>query len=120
MQKANGGRGVLPGKVTVLGCGIVGLHAARMAAGPWRRCHHHRPLGPAPAPTRRPVRRPCSYPLLGRRGAGRRKLLGPHRVVLNPGAAAPKLVTRETLSGMKKGSVLVDVAIEVHWSPLWR
>ncbi|TIW67398.1 MAG: alanine dehydrogenase [Mesorhizobium sp.] len=32
--------------------------------------------------------------------------------VLIPGAAAPKLVTREMLSGMKKGSVLVDVAID--------
>jgi alanine dehydrogenase len=32
--------------------------------------------------------------------------------VLIPGAAAPKLVTREMLSGMRKGSVLVDVAID--------
>ena len=32
--------------------------------------------------------------------------------VLIPGAAAPKLVTREMLSGMKKGAVLVDVAID--------
>jgi alanine dehydrogenase len=32
--------------------------------------------------------------------------------VLIPGAAAPKLVTREMLSLMKKGSVLVDVAID--------
>ena len=32
--------------------------------------------------------------------------------VLIPGAAAPKLVTREMLSGIKKGAVLVDVAID--------
>jgi alanine dehydrogenase len=32
--------------------------------------------------------------------------------VLIPGAAAPKLVTREMLSGMKPGAVLVDVAID--------
>ena len=32
--------------------------------------------------------------------------------VLIPGASAPKLVTREMLSGMKKGAVLVDVAID--------
>jgi alanine dehydrogenase len=32
--------------------------------------------------------------------------------VLIPGAAAPKLVSREMLSGMKKGAVLVDVAID--------
>ena len=32
--------------------------------------------------------------------------------VLIPGAAAPKLVTREMLSGMKKGAVLCDVAID--------
>ncbi len=32
--------------------------------------------------------------------------------VLVPGAAAPKLITREMLSDMKPGSVLVDVAID--------
>jgi alanine dehydrogenase len=32
--------------------------------------------------------------------------------VLVPGAAAPKLVTREMVSRMKRGSVLVDVAID--------
>jgi alanine dehydrogenase len=32
--------------------------------------------------------------------------------VLIPGAAAPKLVSREMLSGMQSGSVLVDVAID--------
>jgi len=32
--------------------------------------------------------------------------------VLIPGAAAPKLVTRDMLSGMKKGAVIVDVAID--------
>ncbi|WP_181699162.1 alanine dehydrogenase [Chthonobacter albigriseus] len=32
--------------------------------------------------------------------------------VLVPGAAAPKLITRELIAGMKKGSVLVDVAID--------
>jgi alanine dehydrogenase len=32
--------------------------------------------------------------------------------VLIPGAAAPKLVTRENLKSMKKGAVLVDVAID--------
>src|SRR5690606_9418542 len=32
--------------------------------------------------------------------------------VLIPGAAAPRLVTRDMLSGMKRGAVLVDVAID--------
>jgi alanine dehydrogenase len=32
--------------------------------------------------------------------------------VLVPGARAPKLVTRDMLSGMKRGSVIVDVAID--------
>lgn len=32
--------------------------------------------------------------------------------ILVPGAAAPKLITREMISGMKKGSALVDVAID--------
>lgn len=122
LQKANGGRGVLlggvpgvlPGKVAVIGGGVVGLHAARMAVG----------LG-------------ADVTILDRSLARLRQLddLFSGRIhtrystidaleeevfaadlvigaVLIPGAAAPKLVTREMLTGMKKGAVIVDVAID--------
>ncbi|KQV34320.1 MULTISPECIES: alanine dehydrogenase [unclassified Rhizobium] len=121
-QKANGGRGillggvpgVLPAKVTVIGGGVVGLHAARMAAG----------LGADVSVIDRSVPRLRQLDDLF---AGRihtrystiealeDEVFSADLVigaVLIPGAAAPKLVSREMLSGMKKGAVLVDVAID--------
>ena len=123
LQKANGGRGVLlggvpgvlPGKVAVLGGGVVGLQCRQDGRRPRRRCHHHRPLDPAPAPARRHLQRSGPHPLFDRRGASRKNASRADIVVgavLIPGAAAPKLVIREMLSGMKKGAVLVDVAID--------
>jgi alanine dehydrogenase len=122
LQKANGGRGVLlggvpgvlPGKVTVLGGGVVGLHAARMAAG----------LGADVTIIDRSIPRLRQLDdLFGGRVHTRYSTVEALEeecfsadivvgAVLIPGAAAPKLVTREMLSGMKKGSVLVDVAID--------
>ncbi|HTO30650.1 MAG TPA: alanine dehydrogenase, partial [Pararhizobium sp.] len=122
LQKANGGRGillggvpgVLPAKVTVIGGGVVGLHAARMAAG----------LGADVSILDRsiPRLRQLDDIFAGRVhtrfstiDALEEELFSADLVigaVLIPGAAAPKLVTREMLSGMKKGSVIVDVAID--------
>jgi len=122
LQKANGGRGVLlggvpgvlPGKVTVLGGGVVGLHAAKMAAG----------LGADVTIIDRSIPRLRQLDdLFGGRVHTRYSTVEALEeecfsadvvigAVLIPGAAAPKLVTREMLSGMKKGSVLVDVAID--------
>jgi alanine dehydrogenase len=122
LQKANGGRGVLlggvpgvlPGKVTVLGGGVVGLHAARMAAG----------LGADVTIIDRSIPRLRQLDdLFAGRVHTRYSTVEALEeecfladivvgAVLIPGAAAPKLVTREMLSGMKKGSVLVDVAID--------
>ena len=122
LQKPNGGRGLLlggvpgvpPGKVAVIGGGVVGLHAARMAAG----------LGADVTILDRSIPR---LRLLDELFGGRVHtrfstvealeeecfsadvIVG---AVLIPGAAAPKLVTREMLSGMKAGAVLVDVAID--------
>jgi alanine dehydrogenase len=36
--------------------------------------------------------------------------------VLIPGASAPKLIRRDMIASMRKGSVLVDVAIDQGWS----
>lgn len=122
LQKANGGRGVLlggvpgvpPGKVTVLGGGVVGLHAARMAAG----------LGAQVTVIDRSIPRLRQLDdIFGGRIHTRYStvealeeecfsadiIIG---AVLIPGAAAPKLVSREMLSGLKKGAVMVDVAID--------
>lgn len=122
LQKANGGRGillggvpgVLPGKVAVLGGGVVGLHAARMAVG----------LGADVSIIDRSIprlrqlddifngrvnTRYSTVEALEEECFSADVVIG---AVLIPGATAPKLVTREMLSGMKKGAVLVDVAID--------
>ncbi|CAD7046842.1 alanine dehydrogenase [Pseudorhizobium endolithicum] len=122
LQKANGGLGillggvpgVLPAKVAVIGGGVVGLHAARMAVG----------LGADVTIIDRslPRLRQLDDIFNGRVhtrystiDAVEEEVFAADLVigaVLIPGAAAPKLVTREMLSGMKKGAVMVDVAID--------
>ena len=122
LQAANGGRGillggvpgVLPAKVPVLGGGVVGLHAAKMAVG----------LGADVTIIDRSIprlrqlddifngrvhTRYSTIEALEDEVFSADAVIG---AVLIPGAAAPKLVTREMLSGMKKGSVMVDVAID--------
>lgn len=122
LEKAHGGRGVLlggvpgvePGKVLILGGGVVGFNAAQMAVG-----------------LQADVTILDKSPLVLERldnhfGASAKALfsnaatLANHLAeadlvvgaVLIPGAAAPKLVSREMLSTMKPGAVLVDVAID--------
>lgn len=122
LQKANGGRGillggvpgVLPGKVAVLGGGVVGLNAAKMAAG----------LGADVTIIDRSIPRLRQLDdIFGGRVRTRYSSIEAIEeecfsadmvvgAVLIPGAAAPKLVSREMLSGMKSGAVLVDVAID--------
>jgi len=122
LQKPNGGRGVLlggvpgvtPGRVVVIGGGVVGTHAARMAVG----------LGASVTVLDRslPRLRELEEIFDGRvttrfstRGALAEEVAAADAVigaVLIPGAAAPKLVTRAMLATMKPGAVLVDVAID--------
>ncbi len=122
LQKANGGRGVLlgggpgvlPGKVAIIGGGVVGLQSAKMAVG----------LGADVTILDRsiPRLRELDNIFNGRVHtrfstieALEEEVFSADIVVgavLIPGAAAPKLVTREMLSGMKKGAVIVDVAID--------
>jgi len=122
LQKANGGRGillggvpgVLPAKVAVIGGGVVGLHAARMAAG----------LGADVTILDRSLPRLRQLDdIFGGRVHTRYSTIDALEeetfsadlvigAVLIPGAAAPKLVTREMLTGMKQGAVMVDVAID--------
>jgi len=122
LEKAHGGRGillggvpgVLPAKVIVIGGGTVGSNAAQMAAG----------LG---ADVTILDRDPEALERLGLYFEARAKTRFSNRInladsvaqadlvigaVLIPGAAAPKLVSRAMLATMKKGAVLVDVAID--------
>ncbi|MCK2185334.1 alanine dehydrogenase [Halomonas getboli] len=122
LEKAQGGAGVLlpgvpgvaPARVTVIGGGVVGENAARMALG----------LGAEVTVLDKSIPR---LETLDDRYQGRMKtvfstadaleeaaresdlIIG---AVLVPGAAAPKLITRAMLAEMKPGSVLVDVAID--------
>ena len=122
LQKANGGRGTLmggvpgvgPATVTVIGGGVVGTHAARIAAG----------MGADVTVLDRSLPR-LKYldDVFGgvfknrysSADATEELVLQSDLVVgavLIPGAAAPKLIRKEQLSRMKPGAVLVDVAID--------
>jgi alanine dehydrogenase len=106
--------GVAPAHVTVIGGGVVGIHAARMALG----------LGAHVTILDRSLAR--LREIDNDFGGRIRTLFSTHDAieaemriadavigaVLIPGAAAPKLVTREMIGLMKPGSVLVDVAID--------
>lgn len=122
LQKANGGRGVLlggvpgvgPGKVVVIGGGVVGTHAARVAAGMGadvtvldRSLPRLRYLDDAFGSRFR--NRYSSAAATAELIADADLVIG---AVLIPGAAAPKLVTRADLSTMKPGAAIVDVAID--------
>ena len=106
--------GVLPAKVLVIGGGVVGTHAARMAVGLGadvtildrsnRRLAELDDLFQGRAKTRY-----STYEALDEETDNADVVVG---AVLIPGASAPKLVTREMLQGMKEGAVLVDVAID--------
>ena len=122
LQKANGGRGVLlggvpgvsPAKVLVIGGGVVGTHAAKVAAG----------MGADVTVLDRSINRlrylddvfggqfKNAYASAGNTIALAREadlIIG---AVLIPGAAAPKLISKAQLKELKPGAALVDVAID--------
>jgi alanine dehydrogenase len=122
LEKPLGGRGLLlggvagvaPGRVLVIGGGIVGYNAAVIAIG----------LGASVTILERSVDRMRHLEEIL---SGRVSLLMSSSLqveesvaeadvvigaVLIPGAVAPKLITRQMISGMKAGSVLCDVAID--------
>ena len=122
LERINGGRGVLlggvpgvpPAEVMIIGAGVVGMNAAKMALG----------MGARVTILDRSVTKMqyiddvfgghvatlMSNPIAIARAVARADLLV--GAVLIPGAAAPKLVTRSMVSAMKKGSVIVDVAVD--------
>ena len=109
-----GVKGVAPATVVVIGGGVVGLNAAKMAAGlgakvyildtSLERLAYLDDVMPANV-----------FPLMSNPAILREYVIKADLVigaVLIPGAKAPKLITREMLSEMKDGSVIVDVAID--------
>ena len=122
LQKANGGRGVLlggvpgvgAGKVLVIGAGVVGTHAARVAAGMGadvtvldRSLPRLRYLDDVFAGTFKNAY--ASAALTAELAVSADLIIG---AVLVPGAAAPKLINKAQLGSLKPGAALVDVAID--------
>ena len=122
LEMAQGGHGVLlggvpgvdPGNVVVIGGGIVGVNAAKMACGLGAKVYildmnldRLRYLSDV---------MPANCFNLFSSPATLRELIANADVVVGavliPGAKAPKLITRDMLKIMKPGSVLVDVAID--------
>ena len=121
-ERAQGGRGILlggvpgvpPATVLVIGGGVVGTHAAQMACGlgakvylldtSLDRLRHLTEIMP----------KNC-FPLMSS-SAAIRELAKEADVIIGAvlvhGAKAPKLITREMLSTLKPGAVLIDVAID--------
>ena len=122
LEKPMGGRGVLlggvpgvrPAKVMILGGGIVGTHAAKMAAGlgadvtildvNLNRLRYLSEIMPANVNTFYS----SEYNI--------RELIATHDLIIGavliPGAKAPHLITRDMLKQMRPGTVLVDVAVD--------
>ena len=122
LQKANGGRGVLlggvpgvsPAKVLVIGGGVVGTHAAKIAAGMGadvtvldRSIPRLRYLDDVFGGTFKNAYASAANTIELARQAD--MIIG---AVLIPGAAAPKLISKAQLSELKPGAALVDVAID--------
>ncbi|MGH6922834.1 MAG: alanine dehydrogenase [Propylenella sp.] len=122
LKSFSGGRGLLlggvpgvqPAKVVVIGGGVVGTHAARMAVG----------LGTEVTILDRSLPRLREIDEIFR-GRVKTRFSSIETIeeevfaadvvigaVLVPGASAPKLVTRDMLKHMKRGAVVVDVAID--------
>jgi len=109
-----GVKGVAPATVVVIGGGVVGLNAAKMAAGlgaqvymldtNLERLAYLDDIMPANV---FPV---MSNPAILKEYVTKADLV--IGAVLIPGAKAPKLISREMLKDMKDGSVIVDVAID--------
>lgn len=103
-----------PGTVIVIGGGVVGINAARIACGLGARVY----LLDTSLERLRYLSEvmPSNCSAVMSSAAALRKLLPQADLVIGavliPGGKAPKLITKDDLSLMKRGSVLVDVAID--------
>ncbi len=122
LEKPMGGKGTLlggvpgvaPGKVLILGGGIVGTQAAKMAAG----LGAHVTMMDISLPRLRYLAdvMPANVTTMYSNEYNIRSLIKDHDLivgaVLIPGAKAPNLITKEMLKDMEPGTVLVDVAVD--------
>ena len=122
LEKEQGGRGVLlggvpgvaPARVAILGGGVAGINAAQMAVG--QRADvtiydiNNDRLAELDLHFGSQIKTAYASKAAIAAAVSRAHLV--IGAVLLPGAAAPKLVTREMLKTMKRGSVLVDIAID--------
>jgi alanine dehydrogenase len=122
LEKPMGGRGILlggvpgvkPAKVLVLGGGVVGTNAAKMAAG----------LGAEVTIMDISLPRlrylddvmPANVHTMMSNEHNIRQMITSHDLIIGavliPGAKAPHLITRDMLKDMRPGTVLVDVAVD--------
>ena len=122
LEKTFGGRGVLlggvpgvyPAKVLIIGGGIVGTEAAKMAAG----------LGADVTIMDVSLKRlrylddimPANVKTMMSNDFNIREMVRTHDLIIGavliPGTKAPSLITRDMLPTMKPGTVLVDVAVD--------
>ena len=122
LEKEQGGRGVLlggvpgvaPAKVAILGGGVAGVNAAQMATGMRADVTiydiNNDRLAELDMFFSSQIKTAyASRAAIANAVKEAELVIG---AVLVPGAAAPKLVTREMLKTMKRGSVLVDIAID--------
>ena len=123
LEAPHGGRGVLlggaagvpPGRVAIVGAGIVGTRAARVAAGMGAsvtlldsdtgrlRALEMTPVG------ERVTLQHATRLAIAEAVTGSDLVVG---AVLLPGARAPRLVTRDMVAAMRPGSVIVDVSVD--------
>lgn len=106
--------GVEPATVLVIGAGTVGTHAAKMACGLGAKVYVVDSYLPRLRYLNDVMPQNC-FVLMSSPETIRRLIREADAVigsVLIPGAKTPKLVTRDMLKTMKRGSVMVDVAID--------
>ena len=122
LEKSAGGMGVLlggvpgvaPTRIVILGAGVVGTNAAQMAVGTGAQVVV---IDRSTDALRRidAMFNGRAMTVFSNRDNVEREVLRADLVVsgvLIPGAAAPKLITKDMLPRMKRGSVIVDVAID--------
>jgi alanine dehydrogenase len=122
LEKERGGMGILlggvpgvpPAKITILGAGVAGTNAARLAVGAGARVY----ALDRTVEALRNIEREFGARVVtvySSRDAIESHVLSADLVigaVLVPGAATPKLVSREMVKAMKQGAVAVDIAID--------
>ena len=122
LEKERGGMGILlagvpgvpPAKVTILGAGVAGSNAVRMAVGAGARVYAlDRAIGPLRSLEKEFGARVVT--VYSSRDALEQHVLSADLVVgavLVPGAATPGLVSRDMVKAMKPGAALVDISID--------